>query len=85
MCIVIIVTMNQSRFSSILVDFFQDYAVNYWLDNGATEERLVLGLGFFGKSFILSTNDTGLGAPVEGPAPSGPLGGEGVYVHLEVC
>ena len=65
---------------------FQDFAVNYWLDKGAIKEKLVLGIAFYGRCFTLvSADETGLGAPADGPGPLGPYTREaGFYSYYEV-
>ena len=68
---------------SILV---QDYAVNYWINLGAPPEKLVLGIGLYGRSFTLaSSSNTGVGASAVGPGSSGTYTGEaGLLAYYEV-
>ena len=64
-----------------------DYALKYWLDNGAPPEKLVLGLGLYGRAFTLeSTNNTLPGAPASGAAKAGRFTREaGFLSYYEVC
>ena len=42
---------------------FQNSSVHYWLENGATPEKLVLGIPFYGKSFtLINPNKNKIGA-----------------------
>ena len=67
------------------VNMFQDFAVNYWLEKGAIKEKLLVGLAFYGRCFTLTSEETGLGAPADGPGPVGPFTGEeGFYSYYEV-
>ena len=48
---------------------FQNYTINYWLDNGLEKEKLILGMPFYGQSFKLaSANNNGLNAKAFGGA-----------------
>ncbi|ELW65253.1 Acidic mammalian chitinase [Tupaia chinensis] len=50
-----------------------DYAMNYWKDNGAPAEKLIVGFPAYGHTFILSNpSNTGIGAPTSGAGPAGP-------------
>ena len=66
---------------------FQDYAVNYWISLGAPADKLVLGLGLYGRSFTLSSSSsTGVGAPAVGAGLAGAYTGEaGLLAYYEVC
>lgn len=51
----------------------QDYAVNYWLDKGADPSKLVLGMGLYGRGFILSNPaNNGFYASANQPISAGP-------------
>lgn len=42
----------------------QNFSVNYWISKGASPEKLILGVPFYGQSFSLEENaGSGLGAP----------------------
>ncbi len=50
-----------------------DYAMNYWLDGGAEKEKLLVGIGTYGRGFRLTDpNNNGLYAPASGPQAAGP-------------
>ena len=70
---------------SVSTNIFQDFAVNYWLEKGVTKEKLLLGIAFYGRCFTLTSEETDLGAPADGPAPEGPFTREeGFYSYYEV-
>jgi chitinase len=51
-----------------------DAAVNYWINNGATRSKLILGLASYGRSFTLvSSTQNGLGASANGAGNSLPV------------
>uniref|UniRef100_A0A671PQZ7 chitinase n=1 Tax=Sinocyclocheilus anshuiensis TaxID=1608454 RepID=A0A671PQZ7_9TELE len=61
-------------------------SVGFWLGNGAHAERLLLGFPTYGRTFLLSTSQTGLGAPANGPADAGPYTREaGFWSYYEIC
>ncbi|CAG9792358.1 unnamed protein product [Diatraea saccharalis] len=54
--------------------FTVDVAVEYWLKSGCPPEKIVLGIPFYGPTFVLSSADeNGVGASVTGPGISGPF------------
>ena len=63
------------------------YAVNYWLASGVPNQKLVLGIPMYGRSFTLKfENQTGLGAPVKGPGHPGSFTKEpGFLAYHEIC
>uniref|UniRef100_A0A8D2JVF8 Acidic mammalian chitinase n=1 Tax=Theropithecus gelada TaxID=9565 RepID=A0A8D2JVF8_THEGE len=65
----------------------QDYAINYWKDNGAPAEKLIVGFPAYGHTFLLSNpSDHGIGAPTTGPGPAGPYTREsGFWAYYEIC
>nr|AUE24249.1 acidic mammalian chitinase [Allenopithecus nigroviridis] len=64
-----------------------DYAINYWKDNGAPAEKLIVGFPAYGHTFLLSNpSDHGIGAPTTGPGPAGPYTREsGFWAYYEIC
>jgi chitinase len=58
-------------------DFFQDYAIKYWLKKGAPSDKLVMGVPFYGRSYTLK--DPSMSTP--GSAIMGP-GKEGKYTQV---
>ncbi|CAL8099108.1 unnamed protein product [Orchesella dallaii] len=63
------------------------YAIQYWLDNGAAPEKLILGVGTYGRGFLLDDQtQTGLYAPAGQPIPAGPFTREpGIWGYNEIC
>ncbi|OAD52209.1 Acidic mammalian chitinase, partial [Eufriesea mexicana] len=64
-----------------------DYTVNYLLKNGATPEKLVLGIPTYGRTYTLFNQDaTDLGSPADGPGTKGDATGEkGYLAYYEIC
>ncbi|XP_063623041.1 acidic mammalian chitinase-like [Cydia splendana] len=57
-----------------------NHSVHVWINNGASPSKLVLGLGAYGRSFTLTSLDnTGIGAPFDGPGANGPYTEEPGY------
>uniref|UniRef100_A0A8D0GXZ3 Acidic mammalian chitinase n=1 Tax=Sphenodon punctatus TaxID=8508 RepID=A0A8D0GXZ3_SPHPU len=69
------------------VYFNVDYAMNYWKDNGAPAEKLIVGFPTYGHTFILSNpSNTAVGAPTSGPGPAGPYSRQsGFWAYYEIC
>ncbi|XP_029429792.1 acidic mammalian chitinase-like [Rhinatrema bivittatum] len=67
--------------------FNVDYAMNYWKDNGAAAEKLMVGFPAYGRSFTLTNpSNTSLGAPTTGQGPSAPYTQEaGFMAYFEIC
>jgi GH18 family chitinase len=65
----------------------QDATVQIYLLNGATADKLVLGIPTYGRSFKLSSPDLAeLGAPADGPAEAGKATREkGYLAYYEIC
>ncbi|PVD37774.1 hypothetical protein C0Q70_00375 [Pomacea canaliculata] len=64
-----------------------NWSVSYWLDKGASPEKLVVGLPSYGRSFTLANKkDNGVGAPTNGPGHPGPYSREsGILTYYEIC
>lgn len=62
-------------------------SVNYWLSQGAPREKLIVGIGAYGRSFTLANvASNGVGAPANGGGAGGPFLGEwGFLGYSEVC
>ncbi|KAG8589084.1 hypothetical protein GDO81_006244 [Engystomops pustulosus] len=69
------------------IDFNVDYAMNYWKNNGAAPEKLMVGFPAYGRTFILSDpSNNGLGAPTSGGGPAAPYTQEpGFMAYFEIC
>lgn len=58
-------------------------AINYWLDNGAPKEKLIMGLPLYGRSFSLTNQaDTSVGAPSSGAGIAGQYSYENGMIGL---
>lgn len=64
----------------------QDYVMNYWKNNGAPAEKLIVGFPEYGHTFILrNPSDNGIGAPTSGDGPAGPYTRQaGFWAYYEV-
>ncbi|XP_068946484.1 chitinase-3-like protein 2 isoform X1 [Petaurus breviceps papuanus] len=65
-----------------------DYAVNYWKSQGMPEEKIIMGIPTYGRSFTLSTPspNPGVGAPASAPGTPGQFTAEaGFLAYYEVC
>lgn len=59
--------------------------MKYWKDNGAPSRKLIMGFPAYGRTFKLSTEKTGVGAPVSGAGSPGAYTHEaGVLAYFEV-
>lgn len=58
---------------------FQDFAMRYWRDKGTPVEKLNMGFATYGRTFRLSTQSSGVGAPTSGPATAGTFTREGGF------
>uniref|UniRef100_A0A8C9QMV6 Acidic mammalian chitinase n=1 Tax=Scleropages formosus TaxID=113540 RepID=A0A8C9QMV6_SCLFO len=67
--------------------FNVDYAMNYWLGQGAPASKLLVGFPTYGHTFVLaSSSNTGVGAPATGPGPAGPYSKQsGFLAYYEIC
>ncbi|XP_068454422.1 chitinase-3-like protein 1 [Clinocottus analis] len=63
-----------------------DYAMQYWHDQGAPTQKLLMGFGAYGRAFNLSTAFSGVGAPANGPSEERCFTGEeGFWAYYETC
>ncbi|GFS46560.1 chitotriosidase-1 [Nephila pilipes] len=64
-----------------------NYAINFWVKSGAPKNKVILGMGTYGRSFTLAdASNNGLGAPTTGPGRAGPLTKEpGMLGYNEIC
>ncbi|XP_031989355.1 acidic mammalian chitinase-like isoform X3 [Corvus moneduloides] len=64
-----------------------EYAMNYWKNNGAPAQKLLVGFPTYGKTFTLQNpSNTGIEAPTSGPGPAGPYTKEaGLLAYYEIC
>ena len=54
---------NVSIYSLVL--WLQDWVINYFISNGAPPEKLILGIAFYGKSFIWNSDARMIGGPAK--------------------
>ncbi|XP_063765852.1 acidic mammalian chitinase-like isoform X2 [Eleginops maclovinus] len=75
-----------SKDTGNLIYFNTDFAMKYWRDNGAPVEKLRMGFATYGRTFRLTSSDTGVGAPASGAASAGPYTREaGFWSYYEIC
>lgn len=56
----------------IFNDIFQNFSINYWIDQGAPPRKIVMGMPLYGQSFTLADSKTnGLNAKAPGPGKAG--------------
>lgn len=59
--------------------------MKYWRDNGTPLEKLRMGFASYGRTFRLTSSNTGVSAPASGPASAGPYTREaGFWSYYEV-
>ncbi|XP_062312131.1 chitinase, acidic.2 [Osmerus eperlanus] len=69
-----------------LIYFNTDYAMKYWRDKGTPVEKLNMGFASYGRTFRLTSTESGVGAPASGPASAGPYTREaGFWSYYEIC
>ncbi|XP_023723097.2 acidic mammalian chitinase [Cryptotermes secundus] len=64
-----------------------DAAIQYWINQGAPREKIILGIGTYGRTFTLtSSSQCIMGAPANGAGNSGPYTREGGTLgYNEIC
>merc|ERR1719193_735134 len=64
-----------------------DWAVNYFMEKGLPANKLVMGLGTYGRGFTLKDkSQTGMGAPAKGACAAGRYTREkGFISYYEIC
>ncbi|XP_034146378.1 uncharacterized protein LOC105022134 isoform X19 [Esox lucius] len=63
-----------------------DFAMTYWRNQGAHAEKLIMGFSTYGRTFQLSSGNTGVGSPAKGVGAAGPVTGvAGVLSNYETC
>ncbi|KAM6370372.1 acidic mammalian chitinase-like isoform 2-T2 [Pluvialis apricaria] len=78
---------NSPLYSGANAHLSVDYAMNYWKNNGAPAEKLLVGFPTYGRNFNLQNpSNTAIGAPTTGPGPAGPYTKEaGLLAYYEIC
>nr|XP_060629027.1 acidic mammalian chitinase-like [Anolis sagrei ordinatus] len=63
-----------------------DYAMRYWRDNGVPAAKLMMGFPTYGRTFRLTSSDTGVCAPASGAGSAGQYTREaGFWAYYEIC
>ncbi|KAK0152677.1 Acidic mammalian chitinase [Merluccius polli] len=63
-----------------------DFAIQYWKNQGAAVDKLLLGIATYGRTFRTTTPANGVGAPTNGAASAGPYTREaGFWAYYEIC
>jgi len=67
--------------------FNLDYAARYWVSGGCPAQKLILGMGTYGRCFTLTNAaQNGVGAPARGPCTAGQFTREaGFQSYYEIC
>ncbi|CAG5131527.1 unnamed protein product [Candidula unifasciata] len=65
--------------------FNVQWAANYWAQKGAPKNKIVIGLPLYGRSFTLSSSNTGLGAPATAGHAGPYVRSEGYLSYYEIC
>lgn len=59
--------------------------MKYWRDKGTPVEKLNMGFASYGRTFRLTSTESGVGASASGPASAGPYTREaGFWSYYEV-
>lgn len=67
-------------------DINVDSYIKYWLDQGVPEEKINMGIAFYGRTFKLQKEtDFGIGDEISGPGDPGIISNEsGFLSYMEV-
>jgi chitinase len=65
-----------------LCDLQQDYAIRLWLNGGTPKEKLIVGMGLYGRSFKMATGDHDIGKPAAGAGTAGTVTREAGFLIL---
>ncbi|NWS61791.1 CHIA chitinase, partial [Chunga burmeisteri] len=78
---------NSPLYSGSNKYFSVQYAMDYWKNNGAPAEKLIVGFPTYGHDFNLQNpSDTAVGAPSSGAGPAGPYTRQaGTLAYYEIC
>lgn len=71
----------------LMIYFTVNYTMNYYLQHGATLDKLVMGIPFYGRSWTIEDRTkVKLGDPAKGMSPAGFITGEeGTLIYNELC
>ncbi|CAG5126059.1 unnamed protein product [Candidula unifasciata] len=62
-----------------------DWSANYWAQQGAPKDKIVVGMPLYGRSFTLTSSANGVGAPAS-PGTAGTYTREAGYLaYYEIC
>ncbi|XP_033099829.1 probable chitinase 10 isoform X2 [Anneissia japonica] len=62
------------------------YAASFWTNGGAPNNKLMIGIATYGRTFTLSTSESGIGAPVIGAGKAAPYTeSAGLMSYYEIC
>ena len=68
-----------------IFNFLKDWAVNYWISKGAQREKLIMGLGTYGRTFKVTPGNYDMGSSASGAGTQGPYTREaGFLAYNEV-
>ncbi|XP_040472472.1 acidic mammalian chitinase-like [Falco naumanni] len=78
---------NSPLYGGSNIDLSVEYAMNYWKNNGAPAQKLLVGFPTYGHNFNLQNpSNTAVGAPASGPGPAGPYTRQaGLLAYYEIC
>ncbi|KAJ9581749.1 hypothetical protein L9F63_003818, partial [Diploptera punctata] len=63
-----------------------DACVNYWLSQGAPAEKIIVGMGTYGRTFTMSSTTCAIGVAAAGAGSAGPYTRESGFLgYNEIC
>ncbi|XP_034978000.1 chitinase-3-like protein 1 [Zootoca vivipara] len=79
--------LQKSRADSGSASYYNvDYAVKYLRSRGAPAQKIIMGIPTYGRSYTLSSKQTGVEAPASGAGTPGPFTKEpGILAYYEIC